>query len=140
VIEGGGYDVVIATEVVEHLQRDFSEIAAFMLRCLAPQGVAIVTTPNAVSGMSLLYIFNGRNPYQRFLGYNANHGGHFHFREYSMAEMLEDVGKIGASPFLQIYSSCWRDDREQFNTEDRYHLRTNSFLLFGRTEDSSLWR
>jgi len=139
-IEGGGYDVIIATEVVEHLQKDFSEIARFMFKCLAPGGVAIVTTPNAVSEMHLLYVFNGKNPYQRFLGYNANHGGHMHFREYTMTELVEDVAKVNAGLFMQVYSACWRDDATRFATEDRYHLRQNNVILFGRQEDEHLWR
>ncbi|MGD9656936.1 MAG: class I SAM-dependent methyltransferase [Methylocystis sp.] len=138
--QGGGFDIIIATEVVEHLQRDFSEIAQFMFNCLAPSGVIIVTTPNAVCEVSLLCIVNGRNPFQRFVDYNGNKGGHMHFREYSMAELLDDVAKIGAVPFMQIYSACWRDDAERCASEDRYHLRANNVVLFGHSQDLPLWR
>jgi hypothetical protein len=137
-IKDGLFDAVIATEVVEHLQRDFAEVAAFMLNCLSPNGVAVVSTPNAVNETNMLYMFNGRNPHHRFLDFNSNRGGHFHFREYSIAEMLEDLQKIGARPILQAYSACW-DDSARFKAETRYHLRSNTYLIFGRKEAQTLW-
>lgn len=134
--QGGGYDLIVATEVIEHLQRDFSEVASFVLKCLNPNGVAIVSTPNAVNETHLLFAFNGRNANHRFLGYNANHAGHFHFREYSMAELREDVAKVGGRSLLQAFSTCWLNDRERFAAPERYHLRSNMYLAFGHPDCS----
>jgi hypothetical protein len=132
IVENGKFDVIIATEIVEHLQRDFSEIAEFLLKCLSPNGVAIVTTPNPIRENNILTLINGRNPQHRFTEYNSNHGGHFHFREYSMVEMVEDVVAKGGEIFSQVYSSCWNNDWERHKSEDSYHLRENIVLMFGR--------
>lgn len=140
ITETGPFDLIIATEVVEHLQRDFSEIAELLLKCLSPDGLIIVTTPNPIRENAILFLINGHNPQHKFKGFNANHGGHFHFREYSRDEMNADIKTIGGETFLQVYSDCWFNDRVLYKSEDRYHLRTNIVIVFGHPEASNYWK
>lgn len=103
----GKFDLIVASEVVEHLQRDFAEIAKFCLDCSASDGITFVSTPNYLSSWRMLEIANQRSPQQRFLNFDNNRGGHHHYREYTMKELAADVSKAGGVMLAAIYSDCY---------------------------------
>lgn len=133
ITDAGKFDVIVATEVIEHLQRDFSEIARWLLKCLNPGGTIVVTTPNANRQEKLSKTLREENCQSRFMNFNANRGGHHHFREYTMSELVDDIGANDGNVFGQIYSHCFFDD--ELLPEPQYHLRTNMVVVFGHDGD-----
>jgi predicted SAM-dependent methyltransferase len=127
--EDGLFDIIVATEVVEHLERDFEDVSKLFIKCLAPNGTIIVTTPNATRVEYLSAFVNGRNIQQRFINYDRNSGGHYHFREYTMQELVKCVETVGGKTLLQSYSHCFGN--EEGWSEDAFHLRSNIVLTFG---------
>jgi hypothetical protein len=102
----GPYDLIVFTEVLEHLARHPVEILAMLVGRLAPGGSLYLTTPNALSSTRLHAIGRRRNPQDVFpRGGNAH--AHHHVREYTMSELVEFVQEAGASVTALRYSACW---------------------------------
>lgn len=112
ITQQGFFDLVIATEVIEHLQVDFSVICKFMVTCAGTDGLCFVTTPNYLSSENMRQIAAGKSPQQRFLNFNANRGGHYHFREYTMHELEEIITDLGFHVLWNMYSDCWEDSED----------------------------
>lgn len=108
----GPYDLVVFTEVLEHLARHPSEIVRFLLERLASGGRLYLTTPNALSHAKLQLVGAGRNPQQMPPRAGANRDAHYHVREYAMRELLEVVREAGGRARALHYSACW--DEPQF--------------------------
>jgi SAM-dependent methyltransferase len=93
--EIGGYDVVVAAEVIEHLFRG----PATVLRCLAsfarPGGHLIVQTPNAVAVHKRLRVLLGR-PAMRPMP--EDRSGREHVREYTRRELVAAGRAAGLEP------------------------------------------
>lgn len=89
------YDVIVFAEVFEHLH----VAPGASLRCLAarlaPGGVLVLTTPNAVSLRNRLAMLAGRNPFEPLRASLDNPG---HFREYTGAELR----RFGADAGLRV--------------------------------------
>ena len=96
----GPFDLIVFSEVIEHL----SVAPEFVLGCLgsllADGGVLICTTPNAANIGKRLRLLLGRNPYERLRLYPRNPG---RFREYTQTELCNIAGSIG----LRWKSRCY---------------------------------
>ena len=60
--ENDSFDVVIATEILEHLTRDPMHVFAEANRILKNGGTLLISTPNAVSLRNALKLFQGQTP------------------------------------------------------------------------------
>jgi len=60
--EDGRFDVVIFTEVLEHLSRDPLQTMSEINRITKPEGYLLLSTPNCASVRSVLRILRGGNP------------------------------------------------------------------------------
>jgi SAM-dependent methyltransferase len=60
--EDGRFDVVIFTEVLEHLSRDPLQTMSEINRITKPKGYLLLSTPNCASVRSVLRILRGGNP------------------------------------------------------------------------------
>lgn len=103
----GPFDLVVFTEVLEHLFRDPAEIVAFLLDRLAPGGSLYLTTPNALARGKLHAMGTGRNPQQMPPPTGTNQDAHHHVREYTMRELVEIVEGAGGQVRALIFSACW---------------------------------
>ena len=103
----GPYDLVVFTEVLEHLARNPIEVMRFLLGRAASRGCVYVTTPNAFARGKLHLIGRRRNPQQMFPPRDANWDAHHHVREYSMSELIEIVEAAGGRVRALYFSSCW---------------------------------
>jgi SAM-dependent methyltransferase len=84
--EKARFDLIVCAETIEHLHTP-PEFALMMLgRLLKPQGLLLVTTPNACNIAQRLKLLFGSNPFERIRYYSRNPG---HFREYTRGEMIE---------------------------------------------------
>ena len=103
----GPFDLVVFTEVLEHLSRHPVEVLRFLLKRLTFRGSLYLTTPNAFSHGKLQLIGRRRNPQQVFPRGDENWDAHYHSREYSMSELVEFVKEARGRVRAVHFSSCW---------------------------------
>jgi SAM-dependent methyltransferase len=127
----GRFDLVVFTEVLEHLARHPAEVLAFLLHRLAPAGVLYLTTPNALGRSKLRAIRRGRNPQQMYPRRGDNIDAHHHVREYSMVELIEAVREAGGQLRALYFSMCWDDPQELDSLRERPAESGNLVLVAG---------
>jgi SAM-dependent methyltransferase len=84
--ECGSFDLIVFSEVIEHLSVAPEYVFALLGVLLKEKGVLICTTPNAADIAKRLRLLLGRNPYKRLRLYSMNPG---HIREYTGQELRE---------------------------------------------------
>jgi 2-polyprenyl-3-methyl-5-hydroxy-6-metoxy-1,4-benzoquinol methylase len=77
-------DIIICSEVLEHLYTGIDSSLKSFSRWLKPNGYLIIQTPNATSLHHRLKLFLGQNPYP-LLRPNPSEPGHY--REYTITEL-----------------------------------------------------
>jgi trans-aconitate methyltransferase len=86
------HDVVICSEVIEHLHVATIPVLRFLASGLAPGGCLILQTPNATALAKRLRMLFGRNPYDPIREESGNPG---HFHEHTVAELVVAVEGAG---------------------------------------------
>lgn len=86
------YGLVVFAEVIEHLHTSPLHVLRFVRSLLEDRAILVLQTPNAASLPKRLKLLAGRNPYERIRPDAGNPG---HFREYTLAELLEYAGETG---------------------------------------------
>jgi SAM-dependent methyltransferase len=112
------FDVVIFSELIEHLGTNPVRTLSEIHRVLKPQGVVVVTTPNAISLHRLeTFLSAGSQMVDRYsplFGYGARHNREYHPAE--LRTLLESCGFIieamtlrdlGPPPFLGWRRAAW---------------------------------
>lgn len=94
-IQGGPFDVILFTEVLEHLYINAHMVFLFLRSLLSPTGVLICQTPNFANLNNRVKVLLGQNPI-RMYGPNLLEPGHF--REFTRAELIT----IGTDVGLQV--------------------------------------
>ncbi len=100
--ECGPFDLIVFSEVIEHLYVAPEYVLAFLGSLLAPGGVLVCTTPNAVGITKRIRMLAGRNPYELLRLYEKNPG---HIREYTR----DDLVKISACVGFDCKSHSYHD-------------------------------
>jgi SAM-dependent methyltransferase len=90
--ECGKFDLIVFSEVLEHLCVAPEFVFAALGSLLAEGGVLICSTPNAADFAKRVRLALGRNPYERLRLYANNPG---HIREYTRQELYEIAGSVG---------------------------------------------
>src|ERR1700722_19735217 len=98
----GRFDLIVFSEVVEHLWVAPEFVFAALHSFLADSGILICTTPNAADIAKRLRLAFGRNPYERLRLYSINPG---HVREYTRQELCEIADSVGLSCTSHSYFS-----------------------------------
>ncbi|HVV48911.1 MAG TPA: class I SAM-dependent methyltransferase [Polyangia bacterium] len=88
----GPYDVIVFAEVLEHLYTAPELVLAYLRERLAPGGLLVVQTPNAVALRKRVKMLLGRQPFERIRVDRTNPG---HFREYTAGELRELLAGAG---------------------------------------------
>lgn len=88
------YDIIVFTEVIEHLHTSPALVLKFVHSLLNENGILILQTPNAVTLPYRILMLAGRNPYM-LISEDANN--HAHFREYTLNEMKTYLKGAGFS-------------------------------------------
>jgi SAM-dependent methyltransferase len=110
-IQRTNYDLVIFSEVLEHLMANPVEVIEWLLSLLKPSGYLLLTTPNMFSKHNMPVYLSYDNPLAPFAKEeervpNSTH----HLREYSHIELLRFVQAAGGETKALLFSSCWDDD------------------------------
>ncbi len=91
------FDLIVYSETIEHLTAAPEYSLLFLSCLLSPNGILVVTTPNAVTLSKRIKFIFGRNPFEQLRLLSENPG---HYREYTLRELSE----IGARCKLSIHS------------------------------------
>jgi SAM-dependent methyltransferase len=86
------HDLVICSEVIEHLQVAAVPVLRYLRDALEDGGRLIVQTPNAASLPNRLRLLAGRNPYEPIRAEPRNPG---HFHEYTVDELRDALTAAG---------------------------------------------
>lgn len=84
------HDLIIFSEVIEHLFTPVEEVMQFILQFLKPGGCIILQTPNAVSSFKRMKMMVGYNPFELL-----RPGRDGHFREYTVTELCDFFISLG---------------------------------------------
>lgn len=90
--ESGGFDLIVFSEVLEHLSLAPEFVFACLNSLLADAGILICTTPNAADIAKRVRLACGRNPFERLRHYSTNPG---HIREYTRRELCHIAQSVG---------------------------------------------
>ena len=90
--DDASFDVVLFCEILEHLTNDPLAALREIKRVLEPDGVLVVTTPNANRLENVVRMIEGENIYDRYSGHGA-YGRHN--REYNKVELRELLTYLG---------------------------------------------
>jgi len=96
----GRFDLIVFSEVIEHLAIAPEYVLAFLQALLTEKGVLVCTTPNAAEIAKRLRMLAGRNPYERLRLYAFNPG---HVREYTGAELRAIAESVGLRRLFHGY-------------------------------------
>lgn len=99
------FDLIVFSEVIEHLAVAPEFVFACLGSLLAAGGVIVCTTPNAADISKRVRLALGQNPYERLRLYAGNPG---HFREYTRRELCEIADSVGLKCKAQYYFN-WLD-------------------------------
>lgn len=99
------YDLVVFTEVLEHLSVNPIVLLRQLIATLADDGVLYLTTPNIFRAENLGRIARRENPLQVYPVDNSDR--HHHTREYAMSELLSFITEAGGVLRCWYFSDCW---------------------------------
>ncbi len=137
----GAFDLIVFSEVIEHLHVAPAYVLAFLGSLLSPRGVLICTTPNAVSFAKRIRMLAGRNPYEELRLYSRNPG---HIREYTRSELVRIAAQVGLDCRSHSYADWIRRERgnvlkkailQFLNTYPAF--RPFQTLVFARSENQA---
>jgi 2-polyprenyl-3-methyl-5-hydroxy-6-metoxy-1,4-benzoquinol methylase len=117
--EPGSFDLVICSEVLEHLQISLTAALRKVAQQLKPGGVLIVTVPNIYRLTNLRKILNDENivdpfPHEAAIVNGVVVDRRHHQREPTMAELKAAVGNCGLMIAKASYfNSVWRPRRSE---------------------------
>jgi SAM-dependent methyltransferase len=104
----GRFDLIIFSEVIEHLSLAPEYVFAALNALLKDKGgVLICTTPNAADIAKRVRAVLGRNPYERLRLYSMNPG---HIREYTGQELREIAESVGLQCVHHAYFNWIQPD------------------------------
>src|SRR5690348_9645461 len=90
----GNYDLVVASEVIEHLHLDLDRIFVQFNKLVRMGGFVLIQTPNAVALKKRVALLFGKNPFEMIRSdYQPGNGGHI--REFTMRELVDHAKKNG---------------------------------------------
>lgn len=122
--EMGKFDLILFTEVLEHLTVHPGDVLSAVARLLRPGGHLYLTTPNFFSRHRLNEIARRLNP-QPIFPRDGNADVHHHYREYGMSELLGFVTEAGLEVTGFTFSDCWEEPALAAELEGTPDQRSN---------------
>ncbi|HEX7241889.1 MAG TPA: methyltransferase domain-containing protein [Longimicrobiaceae bacterium] len=102
------HDLVLMSEVIEHLYTAPRQVLAFLRNFVKPGGYLIVQTPNAVAIRSRLLMLAGKHPFDHI---NEDRTQPAHFREYTLPELRRFGEAAGFRVDAGLHVDYFRSNR-----------------------------
>ena len=136
-ISDSSFEVVIFSEVLEHLRIGALRALQEIYRILKPGGVLILLTPNAARLTNIITLLCGRNTAESFSNEAVNveelFAGVSHIREYTLGEVTSLVKQGGFEILTSRHSLCadrvGKSDSNLKRRFGRWMLLPTVFLL-----------
>jgi SAM-dependent methyltransferase len=128
------FHIVLFCEVIEHVLASPEEMLADLLKLVAPGGVLIVTTPNAMSAQRLFDVADGRkgdSVYRRNQR-ELHQQHHIHVREYTLREIRDACAACGVKVLLQAVKNYYSDPVKDFVATKYVSAGEVQIVLVGR--------
>jgi SAM-dependent methyltransferase len=125
----GIFDYVVFCEVLEHLTVNPVQLLKELLSLLSSDGYLYLTTPNFFSLYHLQQMARFEHPQPIFPRRNEDKFASYHFREYSMLELIDFVKQAGGKIIKASYSDCWQDEATKKALETHPELRSNLVIV-----------
>ncbi|MFA6602485.1 MAG: class I SAM-dependent methyltransferase [Candidatus Shapirobacteria bacterium] len=127
------FDLIIFSEVLEHLYRQIPSILIKLNKLLIPGGYLIITSPNAVSLFTLAKVIIGRNPTYPISDLSKDDPVlgtiyHRHNREYTANELKQLLISAGFKIRSQIFFSAYTPIRPHMAKKSLSHRLLSWFL------------
>lgn len=103
----GSYDLILLTEVLEHLVVNPVVLLQALLRLLKPDGRLYLTTPNLFRAEHRERWLLQENPQAVYPAGDGNWDRHHHHREYGAVELLRFIREAGGEVTAFYFSACW---------------------------------
>lgn len=96
-VDGETFDVVLCCEVIEHMEVDPMHMMSEINRVLKPNGLLILTTPNATSSRAIHKILRGIEPYfyMQYRHKPSLYRHNYEYSVYSLTKVLQGAGFDG---------------------------------------------
>jgi len=124
--QSGRFDLILLTEVLEHLCIHPVDILRPLIKALSSQGLMYLTTPNFFALEKRQLMQRWLNPQEVYPEADGNWDAHHHHREYCLTEMLPFIEQAGGCLKGFYYSGCW--DQQPCNNPAE---RSNMVFLIG---------
>jgi len=121
----GLYDIIIFTEVIEHLYTSPTHVLNYLSSILNKNGKIILQTPNAAVLHKRLQLLVGKNPYMLIKESRRNPG---HFREYTKSELIGYVKNCGLN-LDTVYYGNYFSYQYAFNKHEKRKMYNLSKLV-----------
>ena len=121
------FDLIILSEVVEHLGTGINHLYSEVTRCLKPGAFFIVTTPNVIRLHNLFSLIIGKNIYFPLFQLEQPHNFR-HQREYALSELISFAPKnlaVSQSQYLIAYPPF-----RQKVSQEPFFTRLSKWLLY----------
>ena len=119
--QSGRFDLILLTEVLEHLCIHPVDILRPLIQALSSQGQLYLTTPNFFSLEKRQLMQRWHNPQEVYPAADGNWDAHHHHREYCLTELLPFIEQAGGCLKGFYYSSCW-DQQPCDNLAERSNM------------------
>jgi len=117
----GRFDLILLTEVLEHLCIHPVDILRPLIQALSSQGLLYLTTPNFFALEKRQLMQRWQNPQEVYPAAEGNWDAHHHHREYCLTEMLPFIEQAGGQLKGFYYSGCW-DQQPCNNPAERANM------------------
>jgi hypothetical protein len=105
--QSGRFDLILLTEVLEHLCIHPVDILRPLIQALSSEGLLYLTTPNFFALEKRQLMQRWHNPQEVYPAADGNWDAHHHHREYCLTEMLPFIEQAGGQLKGFYYSGCW---------------------------------
>lgn len=128
------FDLIVFTEILEHLISDPLVIFKEFRRILKPTGYLLITTPNIFRFQNIVNLIIGKNIYfdlDQLKQSDPKTGTIYyrHNREYAQSELLTLSTEAGLSPYKKGYFIAYPPTRQK-NKQDPLKLKVVKYLNY----------
>jgi len=113
----GQYNLVLFTEVLEHLTANPVDILEQLLALLQTDGYLYLTTPNFFRKENVEKFSIRANPQEAYPAGEDNWDAHHHHREYGLKELLSFIDEAGGTTSAFYFSDCWDEGEPALESE-----------------------